>query len=557
MTLRRVAFCWLVLSAACWPGSARCERLFVGILEADGYQSVLYGASAFSRVADLSLALELVSAGMAESFLLPNNSCVAPSELFRVVQTVDPAQPRNDDNPANVAILPLSGNEGAVHTLFATAYSSRRDIPPLTWYERPKVTNLPARVALAFTGKHLLTSRSQEAIQWAWDNRSRLVDAPSQSIPGTVRVLVNPQRLADLLGARSEQAASVFDTDAFLRDFETFSFSLTLDGQAVTLSLRGKPKPGSALETLALSLRSPLSQLWNGFPDDAFLVSVSGCDKEESWNAYLNQSLGNLARPLPQDLPRTSFSGDRLSYLSATRDKQGLCWTRIEPVKSAEPVQEAIKRLQTVKVADGVALVKQPARRRGSVDIETYSLSFRQPEPGKKGSAQAAEPSTLHTLMALFLKQAVVEAAVTEGYLVLTLGPRQSLDDQLESLRFREKALPLPRKIALQDPALVSTLCLGGTLQLASLLRQTVSIMPDVKPEHLRAFPVWGDGMAFGICAAEDHTLTASIKVQSTEIAALQRINRDGREVLQELVFQLFSNQVLHLQGEGKDESAK
>lgn len=548
MSLLRVASCCLALSVFFWPGRARCERLFVGVLEADGYQSVLYGATAFSRVADLSLALELVTAGIAESFLLPNNSCVSPSDTFRVVQTVDTSQPRGEDNPANVAILPLSVGEASVHTLFEGAYSVKRDAPPLVWYEQPKTTNLPARVALAFTGKHLLTSRSQDAILWAWNNRSRLVDAPCQSIPGTLRVLVNPQRLADLLGARSEQASSVFNTDKFLRDFETFSFSLTLDGQAVTLSLRGKPKAASPLEALALSLRPPLPRLWSGFPDAASLISVSGCDKEQPWDTYLGQSFGNLSRPLPRDLPREAFSGDRLAYLSTTRDKRGLCWTRIEPVKAADTVREAIKRLHTVQPAEGVMLARQPTRRCGKVEIETYSLVFRQPDAAAKNPVPSKGPSTLYTLMSLFLKQAVVEAAVTEGYLVLSVGPRLSLDEQLDSLQFREKALPLPRKIALQDPALASPLCLGGTLQIAALLRQAVSIMPGVKPEHLRAFPLWGDGLAFGICTAEDRTLTASIKMQSTEIAALQRINREGREVLQELVFQLFSNQVLNLQ---------
>lgn len=547
---RRVPF-YLTLVLAFNTSIAYGERLFIGVLEADGYQSVLYGASAFSRVSDLALVMDMVNAGLSDNFRVPSFSCLSASEPFRIVQTVDPAQPRGENNPANVAILPLNGDASSVHQLFGSAYGVRRENAPFTWYEQAKSSNVASRVVLAITGRHLMTATSQEALQWAWENRSRLVDAPPQSIPGTLRVLVNPQRLADLLGARSEQASSLWNVDKLLRDFNTFSFSLALDGQAAVLTARGTPRDGTDLEALAKALRKPLPKLWNGLPDDAFFASLSACDNPSAWKTYLGKTSFRLLRPAGDTVAPEAFSGDRLSYLAATRDKRGLCWVQIEPVKTAEPVSEAIRRLHTIKKNDGILLVHEPARRKGDLHIETYSLSFQQPTA--ENQEKATETSTLLSLMALFLKQAVLEAVVTDGYLITVLGPPLSLDDQLENLLFREKPLTLNRKILAQDSALTENLYHGATLHLATLLRQIVTIMPGVKPEHLRAFPLGGDGTTFGLCLSGENALCASIRFQSSEIAALQRINRDGRDVLQELVFQLFSNQMLNMQDAAKD----
>ena len=245
---------------------------------------------------------------------------------------------------------------------------------------------------------------------------------------------------------------------------------------------------------------------------------------------------------------RGTFCGDHLLYLAATHDKRGLCWVRIDPVKTAAPAAEAIRHLHEGKSDDNVLLKREPSRKKGTLPIETYSISFSQPPSGVQDAKPAPEPSTLFTLMAIFLKQAVLETAVTNGYLVSVIGPPNAIDDQLDNLLFREKPISLKTKLLAKNSALSEKLCQAASLKMAALLRQIVTIMPGVKPEHLRAFPADGDGMTFGISVQEDLSLIASFQLQSSEIAALQRINRNGREVLQELVFQLFSNQMLHMQ---------
>ncbi|MEI7902212.1 MAG: hypothetical protein WCK89_18325, partial [bacterium] len=368
-----------------------------------------------------------------------------------------------------------------------------------------------------------------------------------QNIPGTLRVLVNPQRLADLLGTRSEIASTFLSVDKLLRDFETFSFSLTLDGQALALTVRGKPRTQTALSTLASALRQPQKRFWSGLPDNAFFASLSSCQSPTLWDAYLGTTRIRLLRPIADLAPQEAFGGERLLYLSPTPNKEGLCFVQIEPVTNAAVVRVAIQKLQTVDAKDGVILKREAPRQEGNTQIETYSIKLQPPASVTNSVAPPAEPSTLVTLLSLFLKQAVLETAVTDGYVITVIGPANSLTHELSSLTFPEKSLTLNHMISGQDAALAGTLNIGSSLHLAALLRYIVSIMPGVKPEQLRVLSSGGDGATFGICQSEDHTLTASLRFQSNEIAALQRMNRDGRAVLQELFFQMFTSQMMNI----------
>ena len=526
--------------------SARAERLFVGILEADSYQSVIYGASAFSRVADLPFALELVQTSLAKNMRLPSFAGISASDTLRIVQTIDPALPLAADNPASVALIPLADNGAAAREAFAAAYKTRTPMDPFTLFETPADTNLTARVAVAFTGHHLLTSTSRSALAWAWENRAKLIDAPPQSIPGTFRVLVNPQRFADLLGSRSEKASAFVNLDKLIRDFESLSFSLTLDGQALAFTVRGRPQKGSPLDALAASWRAPSAHLWNGVPDNAFFVSLSACDRPELWEPYLGKSRSRLLDPMADLVPSSSLTGERLSYLAPNQGGQGLCFVQIEPVTNAAPVRDAIQRLHTADKGSDVVLTQRPRRRAAGTPIESYAIAVRPPDVGADGKPD--QPSLLFPLLSLFLKQAVLETAVTNGYLITVIGKPDSLEGELPALAFPEKTLNLRRRIGGQDPALNGNLTAGASLYVAALLRHVVSLMPEVKPEQISKLPAGGDGAMFGVSLSDDRTLTASLRFQSNEIAALQRINREGREVLQELFFQMFAKQMMKQQ---------
>ncbi|HNX35066.1 MAG TPA: hypothetical protein PKM57_10585 [Kiritimatiellia bacterium] len=533
----------LAVLALSWARDIRAERLFVGILEVDSYQSVIYGASAFSRVADLPLALDLVQTTLAKNLSLPSFAGVSATEPLHIVQTLDPALPVAADNPANVALIPLADDGTATREAFAAAYRTQTPLETGTLFETPSDTNLPPRVAIAVADRHLFTSVSRDALAWAWQNRAKLIGAPPQNLPGTFRVLVNPQRLADLLGSRGEKASAFINADKLIRDFDSLAFSLTLDGQALAFAVRGSPKKESALGALTTAWRQPSARLWNGSPDDAFFMSLTASGSPGLWAPYLGAARSRLFDPLSGLAPRTAFTGEKLTYLAPNRNRQGLCFVQIEPVTNAAPVRDAIGKLHTAEKNGDLLLTPKPPRRIADTPVATYALMLQPPATGSDG--KPADPSILFTLLSLFLKQAVLETAVADGHLITVIGSPQSIDGELPALAFREKTLTLQRKISAQDPALNTNLTASASLQIASLLRYVVSIMPDVKPEQIRLLPTGGDGATFGISLTDERTLTASLRFQSNEIAALQRINRDGREVLQELFFQMFAKQMM------------
>jgi hypothetical protein len=514
----------------------------VGILETDSFQSVSYGAAAFSRISDLPFIQESVPTWLTDNLFLPSMDGVSASKPLRIVQSVDPAEPPSPDNLANVALIPLAGDGAALKQAFASAYAEQTPQGDFTLFSAPANSNRPPRVAVAVSDRHMLASPSLPALAWAWENRARLIGAPAQSLPGTFRVLVNPQRFADLLGLRNGQTAAFFDADKLIRDFETLSFSVTLEGASFAVALRGTPKTFSALDTLATSWRLP-APLWNAMPDNAFFSSLGAFDRPDLWAPFLGKSRPPLLRPVNGHVPRTAFGGERLMYLAPTRDGSGLCLVQLETVKDAPSVQKALRDLGTVDTeAATVTFAHRGERQAGGATVETYAISVPAPAPAAGGSPGGA--SIVHPLLSLLLKRAVLETAVTNGYLVTVIGPEGAIDAQMPPPDFAPKTLTLNRLIGGQDPSLDDRLMFGGQLRIAELLRHTVSIIPEVTPEQARLMPKGGDGATFGINQT-DRTLTVSLRFHSNEIAALQRINRDGRAMLQEVFFHIFSNQLM------------
>jgi hypothetical protein len=543
-TYRRLFSALCPLSAIlALPASA--ERLFVGILEADSFQSVNYSAAAFSRGADLPFVQEQVRVWLTQNLLLPSLADVSASETLRIVQSVDPAAPPAADNPANVALVPLTDDGAASRQTFAAAYATHNTQGPFTLFEAPSDTNLPPRVAVAYSGRHLLASASLPALTWAWENRAKLIGAPSQTLPGTFRILVNPQRLADLTGARNAQANAFLDVDKLLREFETLAISFTLEGAALAVSLRGTPKPGTALDALTASWRPPPETFWNTVPDNALMVSLGMFEHPDRWSPFLGKSRSRLLRPIDGLAPQAAFSGERLLYFAPTQDRKGLCFVQLEPLNDAAPVQAAIRNLGASEKKADIAFAHRGQRQVSGVAVETYTIRVNAPEPAAEG--EPVRPSVAYPLLSFLMKKAVLETAVAHNHLITVIGPEGAIDTLLPPAVFPAKPLTLNRSVGGQDPALNDHLTFGGFLRLANLLRHAVSIIPDVKPEQVQLLPQGGDGATFGLCL-EGRALTASLRFQSNEIAALQKINRNGRAILQEVVFQMFAKQMLDMQ---------
>ena len=521
----------------------RAERLFVGLVESESYKSAVYGMSAFCRSAELAIESASVEKRLAEMLALPSFTGVSSRDTLRVVQTADPTLPLSDDNPAHVALIPLTDASTTVQQAFRDAYASSTPLENAILFEQPSHTNLARRVAVAQSGNHLLTSRSPAALAWAWENRASLIGAPIQSFDGTFRALVNPQRLADLSGQYTAKAAMIFNANLFLKDFETLSIAVNIDAQALVVTLRGTPKPESPLDKIAGARLLPDVRLWNAIPDNAFYAAASGTDRH--WNAYRGSVDLPLLNPARSMLPPQAFSGDRILYLAPTKTRRGLCLVQIEPVKDRNAVKQAIQQLHTASRQDGIALQRKTPRQAKGIEIETYSISVRTATKGND-TASGPSPSMLLTILSLFLKHAVLETALVNDNLITVVGPPQTFDQELSSNLLEAKPMPLHRMLQAQNNALsAEELSVGSQLKASGLLRHVVTMIPELKPEHARRFPSGGDGVTLGVYVDKQRTMTLSARFNANEIAALQRVNRDGRQILQELLFQMFARQML------------
>ena len=542
MSVKRIVASAILSATLC----CRAERLFVGILETDSIQSIHYGTAAFSRIADLPLIQEQVQARLAQALLLPAQAGIATAAPLKIVQSVDPDSPPAPDNPANVAIIPLADDGTMIRQAFAAAYAQHKSQDAFTLYEAPSDTNRAPCVAVAVADRHLFTSVSLPALTWAWQNRAKFLEAPAQSLPGTIRILVNPQRMADLTGARRAQAAGIVDLDRLLRACETLSFSFTLEGAALALTLRATAKQGAALDALLASWRAPSETLWHAVPDNAFFMSLGAADRPDLWVPFLGKQRHRLFAPTSGSLPDTALAGDHLDYIAPTRSGKGLCRVQLQPVKDPDAARAAIRTLADAGVTNSVSFKHLRQRESGGTAIETYAITLKPTEPTQAAAPGPAAPAFSHILLSLLLKRAVLECAVHNGHCVTVIGPEGAIDEHLPPVTFAARPLPLNRRIGGQDPALNPELTFGGLLRAAELVRHTVTIMPEIKPEQARLLPRGGDGATFGI-VHNGRTLTASLRVQSNEIAALQRLNREGRAVLQEVFFQIFANQMMDM----------
>lgn len=538
-SVRRVGVIARLLLLGSTLSVAHGEQMFVSILEADSLESINYGAVGFSRTADLPLVREQVEAWLNGSVLVPKLAGIAPNELLRIVLTVDPGKPIDKNNPASVALLKVIDDGTTARQELAAAYQRQRDERDFAIYEEPHDTNMVARVAVATTGHWLITSESVEALGWVWENRQRLIGAPRQTLPGTFRVLVNPQHFADLYGARIEVLLPLFKFGEFLREFETLTLSFTLSGLYAGVTISGTPLKETALAALVDSWQLPEESFWSAVADQPYFVSLGSYADGAQWQPFLVENSFEIFKPFVEGVD----PGVRVTQIVATRDNKGLCLVQQSRVKSGEAATARMRALADNQSESATFKLKHGRSRQvGGSTIEVYEF-----EQQKFSTDIENSTSLLQALLMLVIRNAVLEVTVVNDWQVIMLGPQGALDELLPPRDYQARHLTLNRVIGNQDDALDHDLVFGGKLLSSSLLRQAVTIMPEAKQEQVRRLPLGGDGAFWGIKKRDD-TLVASLRIYANEIAALQRINRDGRATLQEIFFTIFTKQLMEMQ---------
>lgn len=524
-----------------FSGATIChgEHLFVGIIETESYHTLELSVSAFAKVTGIPEFSEQFKTRASQLTALPVMAGFERDKRLRVIQTIDPAEPLSENNPAFIGIIPILDGGKEIEQLLAEHYTHnaywRSNI---SVYSKPGSTNLLPTVAVAKEGRWLLSSRSQEALLWLTEH-PKLLSAPPLPQKGTLKFLLNPQRAAAILSVKGNLTAlQLFKPVEILQELEICSFALTLEAQSLTITAEATPLAGTPLTTLAKALRKPETALLNSAPPGAFLTSISNCEEPEIWNRFALNLQNHIAPALTQLKTKEIVTGERAQYLAPSSDKKGLIFVQIEPLNNASALLEAMQTLDQTAPSDAAIFLEKVAP---PIDQQAASLCYKlRLKPKDEKSA----PSVIHAIGALFIQHAYLEMAIRDNQLITVVGPKNSLANVISRLPGSQRNISLLSEMDIKNESFNRDPLSGTKLEFTKLLRFTASIIPGITQQQLAILPTGGYGLTFGLDKESGTTLKGSLQISADELAAAKNISTSGRELMQKLLLTMLTQRI-------------
>ena len=523
----------LAFSAALCAG----DQLFVGIMEADSFRSLEMSVTAFAEVSRFPQMKDAFRRTCRELTALPELNGFEQDKRVRIIQTIDPAVPLGDTNPAWLAILPIRDGGTAIESMLAESYgNSTYWRANISIYDKPASTNLFPQVAVVQEGMYMLTSRSKEALFWACENR-KLLDAPPLTQKGSVRMLMNPQRFGAILGAKGDSRVLDFLKPVeILQELDSCTMAVLMDAQSLTFTAQVRPLEGGPLAVIMKNLTKPDTSLLDSAPSGSFLQSISRCNDPATWNRF-TLNLQCQALPALTALNNGAlFPGERAQYLAGTADGKGLIFAQFDTVKDISSVMETIRALDgQTRGESGIFLEKEAAAQ------ESKTVRYK---VGTKKDESQENQSAFHSIASLFLQHAWLEMQVEGNRLITVLGPRGSMTEVLNAMNAEKSGISLLREIHARNTNAGGNLMSGMKLQLSGAFRHIASILPHVTKEQLAALPAPGYGITFCLGQPDDRSLNASLQISADEVHALSRIGNDSRELMQKVLVAMLMERI-------------
>ena len=172
---------------------------------------------------------------------------------------------------------------------------------------------------------------------------------------------------------------------------------------------------------------------------------------------------------------------------------------------------------------------------------------FRFAPPTKEQQKRlSTQPQCLNNHTCAFPQTGRTGNSAVNDNLITVVGSPNPFNRKLAADLFAAKPIQLHRMLQTQSRSLsADDMAVAGQLKASALLRHVVTMVPDIKPEQVRNFPAGGDGAFAGLCIGQQRDIKATVRVSANEISALQRANRDGRKLLQDMLFQIFARQMM------------
>ena len=551
------------LLSAC---SLYAESAWFATIEIESLQSLQTGIEAFAKAAQIPLppdgipnlatlffeeALPLASPATAVSFK-------DPIRIFLLEDTEKPI--RQGGEPLAIVDFTLPGEAKALQDQLAKIYGTRRDADNVITFNTPNDHFGPDNLLLSIRDQKALLATSKEAFDW-FQKQQKLDSFLPPAGKQTVKACANLKQLISTLDIPPMPRGEANPAIAILNDFEYLSLALTPTDQALTVSYGLRAKAGSVIANLLNEVKPPEAALWNGLPANAIFGYVGQQSFQEDAvkivKAYLGQDIP--LDPIHAKLEQT-YTRDLIRYLAPTADKKAFRIIDLNPLTDVATAKELIKTLDQGEKA--VGLKKEPSREIGGLTIERYSMTadptalrgmmapagmVMNPANLAPGGNPALDP--VMAILSALTKGLVIECTIKDNYFLSAIGPADATDDWIPTLPFPANAATLDKKVAALDAA-AKPLLAAGELNITPFLRQLISMMPNVKPEHLALFSAKTDAVQFWTTRTADNTTVASFRVPANEVAAMVKVAQNG-QVLQELINTFFMTRIMPMMMQG------
>lgn len=543
----------LILGAA--PRRSGPAVLFTpaGRLATRNYIHLSYALAAFSSQAAFDYSLDKIRPQIAALLCAPDLDGVdlnAPLTLHYLrPQTVGSAS----NTLHRVAVVRLRDNGTLLFNALQVIYASYEQHPwgvtfshPHTGYSWPH-----PQITVNLTAQQAILSTSPTAIEWFEKFGSALqTHAYADS---TLAGDFEPAALAEMLDriAPRQQidAGSTTILHLFTRMFATSlpylgktDFTANADGLAASVTASVLPQTSTSPSLTIPNKRSAALTLAAAavIPEEAIYASIEACPS--SFGNWLSNVFDGEATGLPSlrrlvDVPASAH----IAYLTPSRNSQALVYASI--LATDDPAAHlclATQMLAKTRLGTELVYRRQPARDIGTRTVQSYRLAHvpkTKPDESKPPSATISA-DTLPLLLALFSDGLTCELAATDRYLVLTLGPSNTLSNILVALDAAQ-----PSAAHFQERWRVANFVIPAKAESVSVLypvrlfHTLVRILPGSRAEMIRRIPTIGDGIiAVRMPPGKDGRSTAILRIAANELKSLQIALERGRPIIQELL---------------------
>lgn len=517
------------------------ENVWMATLETESLRSLQLSVSAFAQMATLPGQIEEQNPLLQEFFSLPSLDCINENETLRIFWVAENTRALGADaKPLQISVLPLRRETKSLDLYLFKSYKTKRTLQGVTTYSFPISTNSPACVMVNEIDRTMTIAATRDLLTWFQAQKPTLKSCLPKKTPDLLRLSINPQLVDQVLLPK----LSLGQTRGLFSDSCLYAgIGLNFDGRGCTLTFRLQPKAGAPLDKLLRDIPEPRADLWNGIPENALFSTLYTEPGKTNWTAYFSSSPTNELASIFADL-QPFLGRERLIYLAPTKSQTSLRLVQIAPVLDESGARKAIKKLGTRENANGFRLKHEQTRTQAGQTLEQYSLSYQTAEQllAAKSSTTNSDPVSLSTLIPLFLRNARLEVSIKNNHLFAVTANTDTLEQETPDFPFPPQRLTLKQNLTTfsTSPRIVA----AGDIHTLAFLRKLITTLAPADAQSQKIFTTLTDGFQFWLVQEADNTSALSLRLTGNEIAGLLKAVREDRESLQDIFFNLFTNQM-------------